>query len=72
MPDFSVDEIIPIKTYLDIRRARIFLGLQQKQMAKLVNVSSAHMSKIENNKAEIKPRLALAIECLVRRKMDIE
>ena len=70
MFDLSIDKLIPVKTHLDIRRARILLGLQQKEMAKLINVSASHMSKLENKKAEMKPRISLAIECLMRRKMD--
>lgn len=64
------NKLIPISTHIDIRRARNFLGLRQYEFAKLLHISSGHMSKIENNTAEIKPRLALAIECLLRRKID--
>ena len=70
MDYLTKNKLIPVCTHLDIRRARIFLGLRQYEFAKLLHISTAHMSKIENNTAEIKPRLALAVECLLRRKID--
>lgn len=59
--------VFPIKTGVDIRRARLLLGISQSKLAALVGLQPATICRAEKNE-ELKESLALSIECLLRRK----
>ncbi len=59
--------VFPIKSGVDIRRARLLLNINQVQLAKIVGLQSATICRAEKE-PEVKDSLALAIECLLRRK----
>lgn len=59
--------VFPIKTGVDIRRARLLLNINQLQLAEIVGLQPATICRAEKS-PEIKESLGLAIECLLRRK----
>ena len=59
--------VFPIKSGVDIRRARLLLGMSQAKLADLIGLQPATICRAEKSE-EVKESLSLSIECLLRRK----
>lgn len=71
MTQLMTNDIHELITGADLRSARISLGLNQAELGEQVGRRNSTISRAEKSD-RVNPDLALAVECLLRRRASID